>query len=146
MLALPQHSHLIHADGSWWTIHRPLPFDFALALLSPLGSQLRGRVVFCGLLLLRHEHAHRPLEYHVELIAILAYNAIMEMLPTDAYNVLARLEALVAEVLADENVIVLLNFGLLTEVPDLLDEGHEPLHLEGLPLLGRLFHDQGDVL
>jgi hypothetical protein len=70
----------------------------------------------------------------------------MAKLPTDAYNVLARLEALVAEVLADENVIVLLNLWLLTEVSDLLDEGHQPLHLEGLPLLGRLLHDQDYVL
>lgn len=77
MLALPQHSHLIHADRSWWTVHGPLLFDLALALLNPLRSQLWGRVVFDGLLLLRHEHTHRPLEYHVELIAILAYKVMI---------------------------------------------------------------------
>ena len=77
MLALPQHSHLIHAYRSWWTVHGPLLFDLPLALLSPLRSQLWGRVVFDGLLLLRHEHAHRPLEYYVELIAILAYTPII---------------------------------------------------------------------
>ena len=45
-----------------------------------------------------------------------------------------------------EYVVVLLDLGLLTEVLDLLDEGHQPLHLEGLPLLCRLLHDQHDVL
>ena len=84
MLALPKYSNLIHAEWSWWTIHLTCLFDLSLTLLSPFRSQLRGRVLLVGLLLLRHQHAHRPLKYYVELIAILPYSPMISgtYLPT----------------------------------------------------------------
>ena len=70
MLALAKHSDLVHADRSWWTNHRTLLYDLNLALFSPFRCDLWQRVLFDGFLLLLHEHAHLPLEYNVELIAI----------------------------------------------------------------------------